>query len=94
MSGEASQAQPVVVIDACDVAAALPGTPRRLQLDTVRAVRREMARVYALAARGQIAPKTGSTFIWQLQVIAKTIEVEKIEPALEALERGRALLNR
>ncbi len=94
MSGESKQDRPEVIFDGADVPSAMPGTPKRLQLDTVRAARREMARVYGLVARGQISTKRGAQAVYMLQVIAKTIEVEKIEPALEALERGRALLNR
>ena len=73
---------------------ASPGsTLGRHQLDSVSRVREEMARVYRAVARGKRTPKEGAQMVYILGVIAKAIEVEKIEPLIEELERQRALAN-
>lgn len=56
------------------------------RLDSLEAVRREMARVYRQASSGAIAPQDGTRFIYMLTSIASLIEASDIERRLEAIE--------
>lgn len=87
MSAERSNA--VVVLDGGDVPTRYPRALGRQPLNTIQQVREEMGRVYRAVSQGKISTKQGAQMTYMLQVIAKTIEVEKIEPALELILRER-----
>lgn len=76
-----------VVLDANDVPQRYPRAIGRQPLTTVNQVREEMARVYKATASGKITTRQGAQMVHMLQVIGKTIEVEKIEPLLEEIRR-------
>lgn len=80
------RASQVVVLDPSDIPQRYPRAIGRQPLTTVNQVREEMARVYKATASGKITTKQGSQMIYMLQAISKTIEVEKIESKLEAIE--------
>ena len=80
----------VEVIDgSTDVAMRYPRALGRQPINTIQNVREEMCRVYRAVAGGKISTKQGSSMVYMLSVIGKTIEVEKIEPALEMIMRER-----
>jgi hypothetical protein len=80
----------LVVLDGTDVAQRYPRALGRQPIDTIGRVREEMARCYKAVAAGKITTKQGSSMIFMLSVIARTIEVEKVEPMLEAIERAKS----
>lgn len=61
-------------------------TPPRLNLGTVDAVRREMARVYRHAKFGQMATQDATRLIYMLSQILKAFELTEIEKRIAALE--------
>jgi hypothetical protein len=84
------QAGQLVVLDASDVPQRYPRALGRKPVATVGQTREEMERVYRAVAAGKISTKQGAQMIYMLQVIAKTIEVEKIEPMLEMIRQWKA----
>jgi hypothetical protein len=79
----------VVVLESPDAPQRCPRAIGRQPLNTIQQVREEMGRVYRAVAQGKISVKQGAQMTYMLQVQAKTIEVEKIEPALEIMMRER-----
>ena len=64
-----------------------PTTPRtRISLRDVDAIRREMARVYRDARRGQLETSQAARLTYMLSEIRKTWEVSVLERRLTALE--------
>ena len=56
------------------------------QLNTTARVRREMARVYRLAAGGELLPREMAQLIYGLKNIAEVIFMVEYEKRLDALE--------
>lgn len=87
-AGRDDCATDVVVIDgSIDIPQRYPRAIGRQPIDTINRVREEMGRVYRAVAAGKISTKKGSSMVFMLNVIAKTIEVEKVESQLEAVLR-------
>src|SRR5574340_1156591 len=67
----------------------ISGSPTpRLDLSSIDAVRREMARLYREAKAGNIATADASRLAFILSQVAKLIEVGTLESRLSALENG------
>ena len=77
----------VVVLDGTDVPQRYPRALGRQPLNTISQVREEMCRVYRAVAQGKISTKQGAQMVYMLQVVAKTIEGQKLELVEEALAR-------
>ena len=60
---------------------------RHIKLDSVRDIRREMAKVYRDAKHGKIPPEVGSRFVFMLATLAKITVDSEFEARIEALER-------
>jgi hypothetical protein len=63
--------------------------PARVKLgrvDTLRGVRRALARITDAVLAGDLAPRTGNTAIYGLQTITRVLEAEVFEARLERLE--------
>ena len=88
MTQQTDSSEVVVIDGSTDVPMRYPRALGRQPIDTVNGVREEMGRVYRAVAGGKISTKQGNSMIYMLQVIAKTIEVEKIEGQLEAVLRS------
>lgn len=58
----------------------------RLKLETVRDVRRELARIYREARRGELKPETATKLAFLLDLTARMIERNELEARIEALE--------
>jgi hypothetical protein len=58
------------------------------RLDSLASVRREAARLYTEARRGQLDPGDATRLGQLLQLIARLLSEGEIERRLEALERG------
>ena len=73
-------------------ASGLAGPPPhpRARLDTVRRVRREMARVYAEARDGRRPVGDAARLAYILVQIGRMIDGAELERRIEALEQGRA----
>jgi len=70
-----------------------PTSPPRVgRLTNLRAVRRELARVYVDARQGRIDPRDAARLAFVLSAMAKTLESELIERRIDALE-GRLAAN-
>jgi hypothetical protein len=82
-SGEAKPAAQCIKIDSI----ARP-TPSRLRLDSLDAVRVEMARVYRDCRSGKLDTAEGSKLNYQLQGIGKMLEATIVERRLLALENS------
>ena len=59
-------------------------------LDNLKAVRRELSRVYKDSRQGRIPTSDGTRLAFILTAIAKVIEQSDLERRVEALERGVA----
>lgn len=57
------------------------------KLDSLKDVRREMAKVYREARSGIIEAQDGTKLVWMLAAIGKAIEGSDIEKRIEALEK-------
>ena len=63
--------------------------PPRVQLDTLPRVRREAARLYMAARRGEITAADASRLASVLGLVGRLIEGGEIERRIEILEAGR-----
>jgi hypothetical protein len=61
-------------------------TPKGIKLNTIDAVRVEMASVYRAMKSGKIECSDGTKFVYVLNAIAKAIELHDIEKRIELLE--------
>lgn len=84
-----ARAGQVVVVEDADVPQRYPRALGRQPLNTINQVREEMCRVYRAVTQGKVSTKQGAQLTYMLQVVARTIEVEKIEPALERILQER-----
>lgn len=65
-------------------------TPRsRLRLGTISEVRRELARLYIEARRGEIETSTATRLAYMLTSLANMIRDSEMEKRIEALEHRR-----
>jgi hypothetical protein len=63
----------------------------RLKLETVKDVRRELARIYREARRGELKPETATKLAFLLDLTSRMIERSELEARIEALEgQGQA----
>jgi flagellar motility protein MotE (MotC chaperone) len=62
------------------------GPLRRINLDDLKAVRRECARVYRAVRLGHLAPEVGTRLAYLLQTLGKLHEAANLEERLAALE--------
>jgi hypothetical protein len=58
----------------------------RCQLDTLRDVKNEMARVYKETRSDLLDPAVASKLVWMLSAIGKVIETSDLEDRVKALE--------
>jgi hypothetical protein len=65
----------------------LDPTPRVGRLDTLTAVRRELAKVYKDARTGKLDPQDGTRLGFLLVSLAKLIESSDLEARIAALEQ-------
>ena len=80
---------PVIIDNGTGEVESLPhakGTRYRGKLDSIRDVRKEMARCYREARSGVIDVVDGTKFVWMLQAVAKVIESSDLEKRIELLE--------
>ncbi len=63
-----------------------PSTPRVGRLDTPADVRREAARLYRAARRGDVEAADASKLATVLTLIIRSLEVHEVESRLRALE--------
>jgi hypothetical protein len=68
--------------------------PRVGQLDNLRAVRREMARLYKEARRGTLESQEATRLVFILQAIGRLIEGGEFERRIEILEKQAQGVNR
>lgn len=61
----------------------------RLKLETVGNVRRELARIYREARRGELATQEATRFAYLLDLMSRMIERGELERRVEALEAQR-----
>jgi hypothetical protein len=61
--------------------------PLGKRLNSIGAIRREMVRIYDQARTERIDSALASKLIWILVQLRDTIEIERIEPQLEKLEK-------
>ena len=59
----------------------------RLKLETVQNVRRELARIYREARRGELKVETATRLAYLLDLMSRLIERSELEARIEALER-------
>ena len=69
-----------------EVATASGWGKSKRKLSTVGACRQEAARLYHMAANGQIAPEDLSRGVWALVQIAKLVEVADLESRVQHIE--------
>ena len=67
-------------------ASELVPTPRRINLDSVENVRREMARVYRDMRTGKIPSGEGTRLAFVLAQLGKLLEMSVLEKRIEQLE--------
>jgi hypothetical protein len=60
---------------------------KRIDLSNLRAIKREMCKVYADSRNGVISVEDASKFSYQLQAIAKVTESVEISQRLDRLEK-------
>lgn len=60
----------------------------RLKLETVQNVRRELARIYREARRGELKAETATKLAYLLDLMARMIERSDLERRIEQLESG------
>lgn len=90
MQADEELAGAVTVIDgAADVAKKYPRALGRQPLNSVGQIREEVCRLYRAVTQGKLSAKEAARAVYILQVAAKMVEVEKIEPMLEAIQRER-----
>ena len=68
----------------------LPANPARLprlRLGSIREVRRELIKVYAMAKSGRLATSDASRLAFLLQSLANMIKDSELEQRIEALEK-------
>ena len=96
MASKVDSSTSVVVVSGTDVPQRYPRALGRQPLRSINDVGEELARVYRAVCQGKIAADVGTKLTYILREMVKTIEVAKIEPALELLEqeRVRQTLNR
>jgi hypothetical protein len=58
----------------------------RLKLETVKDVRRELARIYREARRGELKPGTATKLAFLLDLTSRMIERSELEARIKALE--------
>ena len=66
-----------------------PGREPRLRLGSIREVRRELVKVYAMAKSGKIATQDASRLVFMLQALAGMIKDDELESRILALEKAQ-----
>lgn len=61
----------------------------RLKLETAAHCRREIARIYREARRGELKPETATKLAYLVELASRMIERSDLERRLELLEDGR-----
>jgi len=87
-----SQGEPKAT-ETCDVPdAPTPGKlpSPRLRLDRVSDCKRELARLYREARRGEITAQTATRLAYLLNMMAQLIEATELEKRVETIEKSRA----
>lgn len=77
----------ITVLQAQDGPLVSVANPPRIKLDTVRAIRREMARVYREARAGMIDTGDANRLTWMLRTQIEAYSAEVFEQRLHALEQ-------
>lgn len=80
-----------------DAAEKPPRPPRRVRLgrvDSLRGIRRALARITNAALGGDLEPRVANTAIYGLQTITRVLEVELLETRLTALEERAGVNDR
>lgn len=62
----------------------------RMKLETVQNVRRELARIYREARRGELKVETASRLAYLLDLMSRMIERSDLEARIVALETAKA----
>lgn len=86
-----SNKHPVIIDNNTGAVSTLPSkvTRYRGKLDSIRDVRKEMARCYREARSGVIEVVDATKFVWMLQAVAKVIESSDLEKRIEILEQKK-----
>lgn len=63
-------------------------TPKRINLNDVEGVRREMGKVYREVREGSVSSTDGSKLVFMLSQIGKMIEIGMLQRRLEQLEKA------
>jgi hypothetical protein len=75
--------------DSGDTPRRLPRAIGRSPLTTLDQVAREQALLYRSVASGKVSPTVGSKLTFMLSQLVRTLEVSRLEPAIERLEQQR-----
>lgn len=89
LAGNGPWGAPEVLAEPSFVASPLPVPKRaspRLKLETATHVRRELARIYREARRGELKPEAATKLAYLLDLLSRIIERSDLEQRVEELE--------